>query len=158
MSEDEFSSDSYVKECNTLQEFINSEYKNIQYFRIEDTYDSLKIFDTNGNLTNVNKPPKEEFEKKFEFFKTTTQPLNYLRNLRNRKIANTDYLMVPDFPFPSEEIRTSWIEYRQKLRDITATQKATINEECKLIVTWPTPPIWPPDSSKQTLVMLPVVE
>ena len=67
MSEDEFSSDSYVKECNTLQEFINSEYKNIQYFRIEDTYDSLKVFDTNGNLTNVNKPPKEEFEKKFEF-------------------------------------------------------------------------------------------
>ena len=158
MDEEEYSPDSYVKECSTLQEFINSEYKNIQYFRIGDTYESLKVFDANGNLTNVNKPSKEEFEKKFEFFKTTTQPLNYLRYLRNLKIANTDYLMVPDFPFPSEEIRTSWIEYRQKLRDITATQKAIINEECKLIVTWPTPPIWPPDSSKKPKIMLPVVE
>tara|TARA_Y100000389_G_C17185522_1_gene376173 strand:- start:26 stop:520 length:495 start_codon:yes stop_codon:yes gene_type:complete len=152
MDTDEFSSDSYVRECNTLHEFICSEYKNIQYFRIGDTYDSFQILDT-----NVNKPSKEEFEKKFEFFKKTTQPLNYLRYLRNQKIANTDYLMVPDFPFPSDEIRTSWIEYRQKLRDITATQKATINEEYKLVVTWPTPPIWPPDSSKKTTFMLPVV-
>ena len=158
MDEDEYSPDSYVKECNTLQEFIHSEYKNIQYFHIGNTYESLKVFDSNGNLTDVNKPSKEEFEKKFKFFKTTTQPLNYLRYLRNLKLANTDYLMVPDFPFPSEEIRTSWIEYRQKLRDITATQKAIINEECKLIVTWPTPPIWPPDSSKKPILMLPVVE
>lgn len=153
MDEEEYSPDSYVKECSTLQEFINSEYKNIKSFTIKDTYDSLKVFDT-----NVKKPPKEEFEKKFEFFKTTTQPLNYLRHLRNRKLADTDYLMVADFPFPSEEIRTSWIEYRQKLRDITATQKATVNEEYKLVVTWPTRPIWPPDSSKKNILMLPVVE
>jgi hypothetical protein len=66
------------------------------------------------------------------------------REERNKKLASTDFLMVSDFPFPSEDIRTAWRTYRQALRDLPVTSPPAVNEEnTQLIITWPKPPIWP---------------
>lgn len=63
---------------------------------------------------------------------------------RNIRLQKTDYLMTTDFPFPSEEIKQAWIRYRQQLRDLPVTGISTDPEnQYRLLVTWPTPPIWP---------------
>jgi hypothetical protein len=74
---------------------------------------------------------------------TIDQIWENLRQERNGRIGRTDFLMVSDFPFPSDAIRQAWITYRQALRDITATTSRDLNEDGQLVVTWPTPPIWP---------------
>ena len=74
---------------------------------------------------------------------TIDQIWKNLREERTRRLAATDFLMVSDFPYPSEDIHTAWVTYRQALRDITATTSRDLNEDGQLVVTWPTPPIWP---------------
>ena len=59
------------------------------------------------------------------------QPLKELREERNRRIAQTDYLFTSDFPHATPEARQEWFEYRQALRDLpTATED-------------PENPVWP---------------
>ena len=68
----------------------------------------------------------------------------HFRLERARRLVATDFLMVSDFPFPSDTIRQAWITYRQALRDITAINPTLqANGMGDLIVTWPTAPIWP---------------
>ena len=88
------------------------------------------------------KPPKEEFEAKLQK-RIDTQLLKELREERTIRLKATDFIVMPDFPYPSEEIRTAWLTYRQKLRNITATETPSFDENGLLVVTWPTPPIWP---------------
>ncbi len=45
--------------------------------------------------------------------------LSEVRNLRNRLIAESDAMMLPDRGL-SNRARQAWIEYRQALRDITS--------------------------------------
>ena len=66
-----------------------------------------------------------------------------LRLERTLRLKKTDFLMVADFPYPSEDIRTAWVTYRQNLRNLPVTSPASFDENNNLIVTWPTPPIWP---------------
>ena len=101
-----------------------------------DTYESITY--PEGH----NKPSKEAFEAKFQEL-LDAQPLNELRVQRNQLLKQTDFLTVPDFPYPSEDIRSAWIAYRQKLRNITATETPSLDEKYQLVVTWPTAPIWP---------------
>ena len=93
-------------------------------------------------LVGAEKPPKAVFEAKLREL-IDGKLLKEFRHLRNKKISLTDFLMVADFPYPSEEIKQAWITYRQALRDITATTSRDLNEDGQLVVTWPTPPIWP---------------
>jgi len=66
------------------------------------------------------------------------------REERNKKLASTDFLMVSDFPFPSEDLRDAWRTYRQALRDLPVTSPPTVDEEnTQLIINWPNPPLWP---------------
>tara|TARA_B110000483_G_scaffold56633_1_gene70830 strand:+ start:164 stop:547 length:384 start_codon:yes stop_codon:yes gene_type:complete len=88
------------------------------------------------------KPPKEEFETKLQK-RIDIQLLKELREERTNRLKATDFVVMPDFPYPSEEIRSAWLEYRQKLRNITATTTPSFDEDGQLVVTWPTPPIWP---------------
>ena len=68
------------------------------------------------------------------------------REERNKKLASTDFLMVSDFPFTSEDLQGAWRTYRQALRDLPVTSPPTVNEEnTQLIITWPSPTLWPPN-------------
>ena len=92
---------------------------------------------------NQTKPTLEELTNNHEQL-VAAQPLENLRQERNGRIGRTDFLMVSDFPFPSDTIRQAWITYRQALRDITAINPTLqANGMGDLIVTWPTAPIWP---------------
>ena len=62
---------------------------------------------------------------------TVDQTWKFLREERNRRIAQTDYLFTSDFPHATPEARQEWFEYRQALRDLpTATED-------------PENPVWP---------------
>jgi hypothetical protein len=108
----------------------------LQLVRYGLTWESIEVKD------GYEKPPKDKFEKRFQEL-VDGIPLRELRQERNWRIGRTDFLMVSDFPFPSDTIRQAWITYRQALRDITATTSRDLNENGQLVVTWPTAPIWP---------------
>jgi hypothetical protein len=100
------------------------------------TWESIEVPEGQG------KPGKEQFDTKLqEYIDEFTYEI--LRRERNNKLKQTDFLTVSDFPYPSEDIRSAWITYRQKLRNITATETPSLDEKYQLVVTWPTPPIWP---------------
>jgi|TARA_B110000971_G_C19690003_1_gene354998 hypothetical protein len=108
----------------------------LQLVRYGLTWESIEVKD------GYEKPPKDKFEKRFQEL-VDGIPLRELRQERNWRIGRTDFLMVSDFPFPSDTIRQAWKTYRQALRDITATTSRDLNENGQLVVTWPTAPIWP---------------
>ncbi len=56
--------------------------------------------------------------------------LNLLREDRNNRLAETDWMSLPDAPTMSD----AWKKYRQDLRDITKTYKSPKD------VKWPTKP------------------
>ena len=60
----------------------------------------------------------------------TERELNNLREDRNSKLAETDWMSLPDAPTMSD----AWKKYRQDLRDITKTYKSPKD------VKWPTKP------------------
>jgi hypothetical protein len=108
----------------------------LQLVRYGLTWESIEVKD------GYEKPPKDKFEKRFQEL-VDGIPLRELRQERNWRIGRTDFLMVSDFPFPSDTIRQAWKTYRQALRDITATTSRDLNENGQLVVAWPTAPIWP---------------
>lgn len=71
-----------------------------------------------------------------------THALDLVREDRNKKLADTDYLMQPDYPL-TEEARAAWQAYRQALRDLPSNlPDATIDPESGALigVTWPDKP------------------
>lgn len=103
-----------------------------------DTYESI-IFPE-----GYEKPSKEDFETKLREYRAA-KPLRELRQQRNAKLSATDFLMTEDYPFPSTDIKQAWRTYRQALRDLPITSPPTYDVNGILVVTWPTPPIWPPN-------------
>ena len=66
------------------------------------------------------------------------EPMRLLRIERNKKIAETDWRMLPDHT-PSDD----WINYRQALRDLPASASPKLDSEYELdltSITWPTEP------------------
>ena len=55
-----------------------------------------------------------------------------LLEMRESQLKATDYIVLPDYPI-SKEDRDLWIEYRQKLRDITK-QQAWLNNDFQSVV------------------------
>lgn len=105
-----------------------------------DTYEDIDW----GDDDTIPRPTKEQVEAKLkELIDAYDPPLIFLRQERNLKLQSTDFLMVSDFPYPSEDIREAWKTYRRNLRNITATVTPSLDEDGQLVVTWPTPPIWP---------------
>ena len=88
-------------------------------------YDEINFFGS-----DIQKPPKEEFEAKLQEL-IDAQPWKELRQERNKRIAQTDYLFTSDFPHASEEVKQAWLDYRQALRDLPAN------------TTDPQNPVWP---------------
>ena len=42
--------------------------------------------------------------------------IDYFRNVRNKKLAESDWTQLPDSPFTTAE-KADWATYRQELRD-----------------------------------------
>lgn len=74
----------------------------------------------------------EEFKQKF---------INEVRQERNRRIAETDYIYMPDVNI-SEEYMTAMNTYRQQLRDIpTVTEEWLVGKDLYSVSVWGVP--WP---------------
>ena len=64
-----------------------------------------------------------------------------LRFLRDLLLKNCEIYSLTDYPHSSNEIKTAWLTYRQKLRDLPSIQTPLLNENDELInIIWPTDP------------------
>ena len=91
-----------------------------------DTYESI-IFPE-----GYEKPPKEEFEAKLKEL-IDAQPLKNLRQERNRRLAEVDWVVIRAFSM-NTPVTDEWKTYMQALRDLPAATEDPAN------VVWPTPP------------------
>jgi hypothetical protein len=66
-----------------------------------------------------------------------------LRELRDKLLAETDYLMNPDYPHKTEEKKQAWKDYRQALRDLPNNSDPKLNEKGELDMDSITIPIKP---------------
>ena len=68
--------------------------------------------------------------------KLSSEPMKRLRHERNRRIAETDWWVLPDKTASQEQK-----DYRQALRDLPSTAEPQLDEQGNLTnVTWPTKP------------------
>jgi hypothetical protein len=95
-----------------------------------------------GDMSEEDRPSEETVEAKRQEL-NVVEAWRQFREKRNTKLRATDPLVLPDYPHPSEETRTAWITYRQKLRDSTVTANPEVDNSNNLTAEWPTPPIWP---------------
>ena len=88
-------------------------------------------------LSSEQQPTKQEiFDKIAEL--DAAEPMRLLRIERDKKIALTDWRVLPD-QTPSDD----WINYRQALRDLPASATPKLNSNYELdfsSFTWPTEP------------------
>ena len=88
-------------------------------------------------LDSEQQPTKQEIFDKIEEL-DALEPMRLLRIERNKKIAETDWRMLPD-QTPSDD----WTNYRQALRDLPASATPKLGSDGKLdfsSFTWPTEP------------------
>lgn len=87
-------------------------------------YDEINFFGS-----DIQKPPKEEFEAKLQEL-IDAQPLKDLRKERDRRLSKCDWVVIratsTDTPVPEE-----WKTYMQALRDLPANIEDPVN------------PVWP---------------
>jgi len=96
--------------------------------------DGAGAFDENGNSVTID---EELVQAKIKEFKNA-EPMNRLRNERNKRLQETDWWAAGD------RIDTMTNEqkiYRKQLRDLPSTATPQLDENGQLInVTWPTKP------------------
>ena len=80
----------------------------------------------------ITKPTDTEIKNKYDEL-VAAEPLNQVREVRNQKLAETDWVVTMHKELGTN-IPTAWKTYRQALRDIT--DSATSLDD----VTWPTKP------------------
>tara|TARA_Y100000389_G_scaffold118657_1_gene115824 strand:+ start:2567 stop:2935 length:369 start_codon:yes stop_codon:yes gene_type:complete len=109
---------------------------NAEYTIIGNDYNRLKWSETNTQP----KPTLAECEAAWQEI-ISEAPMKQLREERDKKLFDTDYRIVADFPYPSEEVKQAWITYRQALRDLPTTATPELDSNGQLTnITWPTPP------------------
>ena len=88
-------------------------------------------------LSSEQQPTKQEiFDKIAEL--DAAEPMRLLRIERDKKIAETDWRVLPDQPSSDE-----WVNYRQALRDLPASASPKLDSNYELdfsSFTWPTEP------------------
>ena len=68
---------------------------------------------------------------------TTDYAFQKLREERDKKLDETDYIIREDYPNPIDSIKQEWYTYRQELRDLPATSNPQLDTNGQLInVTW----------------------
>ena len=88
-------------------------------------------------LDSGQQPPKTEVVDKIAEL-DAAEPMRLLRIERNKKIALTDWRVLPDQPSSDD-----WVNYRQALRDLPASASPKLNSDYELdfsSFTWPTEP------------------
>ena len=88
-------------------------------------------------FSSEQQPTKDEIADKIAEL-DAAEPMRLLRIERNKKIAETDWRVLPD-QTPSDD----WINYRQALRDLPASASPKLNSDYELdfsSFTWPTEP------------------
>ena len=88
-------------------------------------------------LDSGQQPTEQEIKAKIVEL-DSAEPMRLLRIERNKKIAETDWRMLPD-QTPSDD----WINYRQALRDLPASASPKLDSNYELdfsSFTWPTEP------------------
>lgn len=95
---------------------------------------SIQVNTVNGDAIMSNNPSdfpitwSQVVEKRTEV--EVEKNLNDVRNIRNKKLLDTDYWLMDDTPEPTQ----AQLDYRQALRDITDTYSSLED------VVWPTKP------------------
>ena len=87
------------------------------------------------------KPTEDEVNKKIDELKAA-EPMNLLREERDRLIAQSDWMIVRAKE-TSTNIPAAWKTYRQSVRDLPASADPKLDSEGLLdmtSVTWPTKP------------------
>ena len=80
-------------------------------------------------------PSEEEIQTKLTELRAA-EPMRLLREERNRRIAETDWMANSDVTMSGD-----WKTYRQTLRDLPSTAEPKLDENGQLTnVTWPTKP------------------
>ena len=98
-------------------------------------YDDI-VWKTNG--TNI--PSREIIDSKVLELKNG-KPLLLLRQERKLKLNESDYLAMPDYPHATVEIKQSWLDYRQALRNLPSNSSPQLDDNGELTnVNWPIPP------------------
>ena len=96
--------------------------------------DGAGAFDKNGNSVTID---EELVQAKIKEFKNA-EPMNRLRNERNKRLQETDWKDLPSYPGTDQE---EWRTYRQALRDLPSSSSPQLDEFGQLTnVTWPTKP------------------
>ena len=86
---------------------------------------------------DIAQPSEEEIQTKIVELEVA-EPMRLLRLERNRKLVETDWRMVEDYPMTN---KLEWKTYRQALRDLPATANPQLDERGNLVnVTWPEVP------------------
>ena len=115
----------------TIVEAIQSLKPEAQWSLGGEDYSGLNWFDSEQQ------PTKTEVADKIAEL-NAAEPMRLLRIERNKKIAETDWRVLPD-QTPSDD----WINYRQALRDLPASASPKLGSDYKLdfsSFTWPTEP------------------
>ena len=100
---------------------------------IGDTYEGINWDETNSQT----KPTEDEVNAKVTEL-NNSEPMNLLREERNKLIAETDWMANSDVTMTD-----AWKRYRQQLRDLPASSSPKLDSNFHLdltSVTWPTPP------------------
>ena len=81
-------------------------------------------------------PSQEEIDAKRKELRDA-EPMRLLRQERNRRLSETDWMSFSDSPTMTDD----WKTYRQALRDLPSTAEPQLDENGQLTnVTWPTKP------------------
>lgn len=110
---------------NTIREYLSS-------FGIPFSFDNNVV---KWEIVRDKTPPtEEEIQAKLQELRNA-EPMRLLRQERNRKIAETDWWVLPDRTASQEQK-----DYRQALRDLPSTASPKIENGHLTNVTWPTKP------------------
>ena len=107
---------------------------------LSDNKGSFSILNSANNhirwdSTDITRPTDEEISNKVNEI-VNAEPMRLLREERNRRIAETDWWVLPDRTASQEQK-----DYRQALRDLPSTASPKLDKQGNLTnVTWPTKP------------------
>lgn len=93
-------------------------------FTLDPDYDRIEFEE------GYEKPPREVFYAKYNYLLNESK-YKELRKERNKRLAESDYVMLPDVP---QENLEAWKVYRQALRDLPSGTEDPDNP------VWPVPP------------------
>ena len=113
-----------------LHESLTEMYPGLGYTMSNNDYDTLIWLDT-----NVPKPSKQTLLLRGQEI-INAKPLKKLRQERNKRLAETDWIFSEDYAIDDESYQ-QWLTYRKALRDLPAVTEDPANP------VWPEKPVNP---------------